>query len=122
MMLQEELPLLHAAFLQHGLHAAHMMSMWHQQCFIGILGIPDAVCYIAMGLILGVDWMMYHMLAVLQQQDAHIKQKLLHEGTLEALLPCMAALDVQAAVPYMEYLQQRWSGLLMQFLVKQSLV
>ena len=83
---------------------------------------PDAVRYIVAGLVLGADWLMYYMLAVLQQQEAHIKDQLQHVGTCEDLLPCVTAFDVEAAVPYMEYLQHKWSGVMMQSLVKQTLV
>ena len=118
MMLQKELPLLHAALVQCGLHAAHMLSMWHQQCFVDVLGISDVVCYITMGLVLGADWLLYFMLAVLQQQEKDIRHQLVSTGCLVGWLTCDIAFDIRTAVPFMQQLQETWSDVLIPSLVQ----
>ena len=118
MMLQQELPLLHAALLQCGLHAGHMVSMWHQQSFVGVTGMPDAVCYIIMGLILGTDWLLYFMLAVLKQQEMNIRHHLLHVGSLDGWVTSSIVFEIRTAVPFMRQMQERWSETLLQSLVK----
>lgn len=117
MMLQKELPLLHAALVQCGLHAAHMLSMWHQQCFVGVIGMSDVVCYVTMGLILGADWLLYFTLAVLQQQEGHIRRQLVSTGCLAGWLTSDVVFDIRTAVPFMQQLQERWSDLLITSLV-----
>lgn len=118
MMLQEELPVLHAALVQCGLHAGHMVSMWHQQCFVGVTGMPNAVCYIIMGLILGADWLLYFMLAVLKQQEKEIRHHLVDVGSLNGWLTSGIVFELRIAVPFMRQMQERWSAALLPSLVK----
>lgn len=120
MMLQKELPLLHAALVQCGLHAGHVVSMWHQQCFVGVSGMPDAVCYIIMGLILGADWLLYFRLAVLKQQEKDIRYHLLNVGSLDGWLTSSIVFETRTAVPFMQQMQERWSETLLQSLVKHA--
>ena len=117
MMLQKELPLLHAALIQCGLHAGHMVSTWHQQCFVGVISMSDVVCYVTMGLILGADWLLYFMLAVLQQQEGDIRSQLVNVGSLDGWLTSGIAFDTRTAVPFMQQLQERWSDILVTYLV-----
>lgn len=118
MMLQKELPLLYAALVQCGLHAGHMLSMWHQQCFVGVISMSDVVCYITMGLILGADWLLYFMLAVLQHQEGDIRDQLVSTGSLAGWLTSETVFDLRTAIPFMQQLQETWSDLLITTLVK----
>ena len=117
MMLQKELPLLHAALVQCGLHAGHMVSMWHEQCFVDIIGMSDVVCYITMGLTLGADWLLYFMLAVMKQQERDIRHQLVHVGSLDGWLTSGIVFEIRTAVPFMQQLQERWSEVVLTCLV-----
>ena len=116
-MLQKELPLLHAALVQCGLHAGHMLSMWHEQCFVDIIGMSDVVCYITMGLILGADWLLYFTLAVLKQQERDIRCQLVDVGSLDGWLTSNIDFDMRVAVPFMQQLQDNWSEVILSGLV-----
>ena len=118
MMLQKELPLLHAALVQCGLHTGHMVSVWREQCFIDIIGISDVICYITMALILGVDWLLYFMLAVWKQQEEVIRYWLVNVGSLDSWMTYGIQFDIRTAVPFMQQLQERWSEVLLKRLVK----
>ena len=118
MILQKELPLLHAALVQCGLHTGHMVSMWHKQCFVDIIGMSDVVCYTTMGLILGADWLLYFMLAVLKQQEELIRYRLVNAVSLDGWLTSDMLFNIQIALPYMQQLQERWSEVVLTCLAK----
>lgn len=109
MMLTEELPLLHGLLMQSGLHVGHVVLLWHEQCFLGILDIPNVVLYVTMGVLLGPEWLVYFMLAVLQQQEGQLRQHCLQQGMLCEALISQLDFDIQKALPIMEELQDRWS-------------
>ena len=113
MMLQKELPLLHAALVQCGLHAGHMVSIWQEQCFVDIIGMSDVVCYITMGLILGADWLLYFMLAVLKQHERDIRHQLVNAGSLDGWWTSGIDFEIRTAVPFMQQLQERWSEMIL---------
>ncbi len=117
-MLREELPVLHAVLTQSGLHVGHLMTLWHQQCFVDILDMPDVVLYVTMGVLLGPDWLLYFMLAVLQQQGSRLQQHWLENSTICEALTHRLDFDVQKALPYMERLQEKWSEKITSVLVK----
>lgn len=117
-MLREELPVLHAVLTQSGFHVGHLMTLWHQQCFVEILDMPDVVLYVTMGVLLGPDWLLYFMLAVLQQQGSRLQQHWLENTTICEALTHRLDFDVQKALPYMEKLQEKWSEKITSVLVK----
>ena len=117
MLLQEELPILHAAFQRCGLHPGHVLAYWHRECCVSSMGMSDVVCYVTMGLILGADWLLYFMLAVLQQRQGTIREHLARVGMADAFLLRGVSFDIQAAVPYMQLLHLRWSETLTPLLV-----
>ena len=108
-MLREELPVLHVMLTQSGIHVGHLMTLWHQQCFVGILDMADVVVYVTMGVLLGPDWLLYFMLAVLQQQGSRLQQHWLENSSICEALMHRLDFDVQTAVPYMDRLQEKWS-------------
>ncbi len=109
MMLKEELPLLHEVLIQSGLHVGHLVSLWHQQSFLGILNIPDVVSYITVGLLLGPDWLLYFLLALLQQQEIQVRQQWLAGGVVCDKLMRQLTFNLQKALPFMKNLQDKWS-------------
>ena len=109
-MLREELPVLHAVLTQSGFYVGHLVTLWHQQCFVEILDMPDVVVYVTMGVLLGPDWLLYFMLAVLQQQGSRLQQHWLGNSSICQVLMHKLDFDVQKAMPYMERLQEKWSG------------
>ena len=117
-MLREELPVLHAVLTQSGLHVGHLMTLWHQQCFVDILNMPDVVLYVTMGVLLGSDWLLYFMLAVMQQQGSRLQQHWLENSSICQGLTHRLDFDVQKAVPYMETLQEKWSEKMTSVLAK----
>ncbi len=117
-MLREELPILHAMLTQSGFHVGHVMALWHRQCFVEILDMPDVVVYVTMGVLLGPDWLLYFMLAVLQQQGSRLQQHGLENGSICEALTHRLDFDVQKALPYMERLQEKWSEKIKYVLVK----
>lgn len=117
-MIKEELPLLHAAFAQSGCHVGHLISLWHEQSFLGILHLPDVVSYVTMGLLLGPDWMLYFMLAVLHQHEHQVRQQWLDPGIVCDGLMHHVEFDLQRALPVMEGLQDKWSEELIVLLMR----
>ncbi len=108
-MLREELPVLHAMLTQSGFHVGHLITLWHQQCFVGSLDMPNVILYVTMGVLLGPNWLLYFMLAVLQQQWSRLQQHWLENSTMCEALTHRLDFDVQRALPYMEKLQREWS-------------
>ncbi|KAL0039095.1 hypothetical protein WJX77_007663 [Trebouxia sp. C0004] len=117
-MLREELPVLHAMLTQSGVHVGHFMTLWHQQCFVETLDMPDVVLYVTVGVLLGPDWLLYFMLAVLQQQGRRLQQHWVENSTICEALTHRLDFDVQKALPYMERLQAKWSEKMTSVLVK----
>ncbi len=117
-MLREELPALHAVLTQSGFHVGHLMTLWQQQCFAGILDMPDVVVYVTMGVLLGPDWLLYFMLAVLQQQGSRLQQHWRESSNVCKALMHQLDFDVQKAVPYIERLQEKWSEKITSVLAK----
>lgn len=118
MMLTEGLPLLHGLLMQSGLHVGHLVFLWHEQCFLGILELPNVVLYVTMGVLLGPEWQLYFMLAVLQQQEGRLRQQWLQQGMLCETFTGQLDFDIQKALPIMEELQDGWSEKIKSILVQ----
>lgn len=117
-MLREELPVLHAMLTQSGFHVGHVMTLWHQQCFVQILDMPDVILYVTMGVLLGPDWLLYFMLAVLQQQGSRLQQHWQENSSICDALLHQLDFNVQEALPDMERWQEKWSEKITSVLVK----
>ncbi|KAK3260619.1 hypothetical protein CYMTET_30431 [Cymbomonas tetramitiformis] len=115
--LQEQLPAVHAAFVASGVCPSQIMSRWASQCFANVLDWSDLMHYLCLCVVVGADYQIYLLVAIMHHlQDSiriHHRDQTLSRWILASPV---AGFSVHKHVAYMTCMETKYRRKILQLL------
>ncbi|CAM9355665.1 unnamed protein product [Scytosiphon promiscuus] len=108
--LEEELPLLSAAFRNSGWAAAALAARWMRQCMLCVVDWPGVVAYLAVALLRGHDYQVYFVVALFRTAQPSVLEAASKGLDLTALLgngEALESFDLSESLRFTEELEVR---------------
>jgi len=114
LIVEQEMPVVFAAFRMSGITISHMVVHWTKQCFWSVLDWPDIVTYICICILYGIDYQTYFCVALLR----HLQDDIIYQHSsrnLLAFLKCyqIRNFSMKNTLDYMVSLEKKYRSTVM---------